>query len=532
MYARVCSGRLYPCAMQERAAFDLAALLNDLRRRAPFLAAIAVAAAALAFGLSQLQAQRYAASAHLLFRQVPNANAPERTAATNLALANLTTVVVRVRRRLGLTGVSLDELRDRIDLKPRGQADLVRVVASDGTAAGAARLANAFAGEVVTVRRESAQADVDRSITSIDRRLARTDPTSELAAGLRQRRRSLLIDRALADGGVEVADRATAPSHRAAPKPVRNGLIGGVLGLLLALALAVVLRAVDQRMSDQEAADLFGAPILARIPVHGSAPWRRQLHVDAFQLLRANVVATIGDDADRRGGRALREEAKGRVLVVTSPLPANGKSTVVARLGEALAGSGVRVLAIDTDLRKPTLARTFGMTDDQPGLAEVLVDDEVPTLLVQATSVPGLSVLSGGMRSAGVGTPVASPRRLLMVVDVLRFQADILLVDTAPVAIAAETSILAGSAAGVIVVLDARNLRRETLTATRDQLQRAGARVLGLVVNFSAPLSERALKDAYGGPYRAHVPDAASPAAGTDAPASVRESRRPTPQPS
>jgi len=518
--------------MQERAAFDLAGLLGDLRRRAPFLAAITVAAAALAFGLSQLQEERYAASADLLFRQDPNANAPERTAATNLALANLNAVVVRARRRLGLTGVSLDELRDRIHLEPRGQADLVRVVASDGTAAGAARLANAFAGEVVTVRRESAQADVDRGITSIDRRLARTDLKSELAAGLVQRRRSLLIDRALADGGVEIADRATAPSTSAAPKPVRNGLIGGALGLLLAMALVVLLRALDQRMSDQQAAEIFGAPILARIPVHGAAPWRCQLHADAFQLLRANVVAMMGDDADRRGGRALREEAMGRVLVVTSPLPANGKSTVVARLGEALAASGVRVLAIDSDLRKPTLARTFGMTDDRPGLAEVLVDDEVPTLLVQATSVPGLSVLSGGMMSAGVGTPIASPRRLLMVVDVLRFQADVLLVDTAPVAIAAETSILAGNAAGVIVVLDARNLDREALTATRDQLQRAGARVLGLVVNFSEPLSERALKEAYGGPYRPHAPTVASSAPATDAPAPDRESRRPTPQPS
>jgi capsular exopolysaccharide synthesis family protein len=520
--------------MPERPDFDLAGLLSELRGRARLLAAIAVAAAVLAFGASQLQDARYAATAELLFRQDPNENAPERTAATNLALANLNAVVVRVRSRLGLTGVPIAELRDRVELQPRGQADLVRVVASGGTAAGAARLANAFAEEVVNVRRETARADVDRGITSIDGRLARTDPKSELAAGLLQRRRSLLIDRALADGGVEIADRATPPSSRAAPKPVRNGLIGGVLGLLLAMVLVVLLRAVDRRMSDQDVAGLFGAPILARIPVNGSAPWRRQLHADAFQMLRANVVALVSGDADRLGGRALREEAKGRVLVVTSPLPANGKSTVVARLGEALAASGARVLAIDSDLRKPTLARAFGIEDDHPGLAEVLLDDQVPTQLVQATSVPGLSVLSGGVKIAGLGTPVASPRRLLLVVDVLRFQADILLVDTAPVAIAAETSILAGKAAGVIVVLDARHLDRDTLTATRDQLQRAGADVLGLVMNFAAPPNERALKDAYGGPYLAQAPQGtASSAPGNgELPASDHEPRRPTPQPS
>jgi len=518
--------------MGERVDLDLVELSRELRRRAWLVVTIAILAAGVAVGLSQLQNDRYAATADLLFKSDPNAYAPERAAATNLALASNDAVVVRVQRRTGLVGVSLDDLRERFELQPRGQADLLEVEASGSTAADAARLANAYADAVVTVRRENAQAQVSRTIGSLDARLANTDPATELAADLARRRKGLLVDKALAGGDAEVIDRASPPLERAAPRPVRNGIIGGVLGFVLAIMLVLLLRAFDRRMSDEEAVDLFGAPILARIPVAGGSAWRKQLFGDAFQFLRANVIALLSDQADSLGPRALREKARGPAIVVTSPMPTNGKSTTVARLGEALAASGARVLAIDADLRKPTLGRELGAKEGEPGLADALLGSLDPYTLVQPTAAAGLSVLSGGLASVGLGMPIASPRRLLHVVDLLRIRADVVLVDTAPVTIAAETSIVAAKAQGVIVVLDARDLDRATLTATRDQLQRAGAQVIGLVINFAESQNERVLKGAYGAPYRvaARMPSAAGRSGGDEPDALAENPRRSTTQ--
>ena len=523
--------------MAERADLDLAGLLAELRRRAWLVLAITAAAAVLAFLASQLQDDRYEATAELLFRGEPNANAPERSAATNLALANLDAVLVRVRRRLALD-LPPEELRERVELQPRGQADLLQIEASAATAAGAAQLANVFAAEVVAVRRETARDEVQRRIDSLDARLAEIDPKApaeaELTADLIERRKSLLVDKALVTGDVEVADGATPPRERAAPQPLRDAGIAGVLGVIVAVMLVALLRAVDRRLTERQATDLFGAPVLARVPVNGSKPWRRQLYDEAVRFLMANVVVLMADDEDKLAPGVAREEPRGRVLVLTSPLPATGKSSIVARLGEALAASGIRVLAIDGDLRKPTLARELGLPEDRPALAEVMLHDQSPARLLQEAGVGGLSVLTGAS-AAGSRGPVASPHRMLKMVEILRGQADLVLVDTAPVAIAAETSIFAARADGVIVVLDARNMVRETLTATRDQLQRAGARVLGLVLNFAEAPDERALKAAYGGSYGAAWRQA--PPAGPGAEADGRpptavgdEQGRPTPQ--
>ena len=84
----------------------------------------------------------------------------------------------------------------------------------------------------------------------------------------------------------------------------------------------------------------------------------------------------------------------------------------------------------------------------------------------------------------------------------LRSEADVILVDTAPVALAAETSIVTSVADDVIVVIDARDLRRDALEDTRDQLDRAGAKILGLVLNRTEVAEDRTLKSAYGRPYR------------------------------
>jgi capsular exopolysaccharide synthesis family protein len=477
--------------------FELGTVLAELRRRAGLIFLCTLLSAGLAFGLSQLVDERYDATADLLFVET-NPNAPERTAATNLALSSLDAVMFRVKRRLN-SDLPIDKLRDQFELEPRGQADIVRVKAEAATAGEAARRANILAEEVVAMRTERAQDTIQRQIDALDAQLAQVGDNEELAARLEQRKRDLEVDKALATGDVELADSAVPPLDPASPQPVRWAAIAGLLGLLISIGLAFALRSVQRRVGEKEVGEIFDAPILARVPTRGRKAWREQRYLEAFQFLRANVALKL----ERRAGADERHRA--RLIAITSPLPGNGKSTVVAALANALALNGSEVLAVDADLRKPLLGEEFGIPGQHHGLTEVLLGQADSQAYILSTPVPSVALLPGGRLGGNFAVAHATASRLPEVLDNLRSRADVVLIDTAPVALAAETSILTSLVDDVILVVDARDLRREALEDTRDQLARARANLVGIVVNRAELTEDRSLKSAYGRPYRLPV---------------------------
>jgi polysaccharide biosynthesis transport protein len=480
--------------MTERRDFELATVLGELRRRMWLILLCTFLSAGLAFGLSQLMDERYEATADLLFVET-NPNAPERTAATNLALASLDAVMFRVKERLN-SDRPVEDLSEEFELEPRGQADIVRVKAEADTAQAAANRANVFAAEVVALRREREQEAIERQIEALDAQVAEVADNPEVADRLEQRRRVLTVDQAVATGDVELADPAVPPVEPASPRPLRYAAIAGVLGLLIAAGIAIALRSVQRRVSEKDVAEIFDAPILARVPTRRRQAWREQRYLEAFQFLRANVALNLERRADAVAPR------RGRLIAITSPLPGNGKSTVAAALADALAINGSDVLAVDADLRKPFLGREFGIEELHPGLAEMLLGNDDVGAYIKQTPIQSVALLPGGRLGADFAVAHATSSRLPQVLDELRSRADVVLIDTAPVALAAETSILTSVVDDVILVVDARDLRRDALEETRDQLARARANVVGVVVNRTELSEDRSLKSAYGRPYR------------------------------
>jgi polysaccharide biosynthesis transport protein len=500
--------------MTERRDLELATVLAELRRRTWLIVLCTVLSAVAAYAISQLLDERYEATADLLFQE-SDPSSPERTAATNLALASLDAVMFRVKRRLN-SDESIDDLREQFSLEPRGQADIVRVQATAGSAERAATLANVLAEEVVAMRRERAQDAIQRQIDALNAQLSQLGSSEDLADRLEQRRRGLEVDKALATGDVEIADPAVPPADPSAPRPLLYAFIAGVLGLLISIGLVLALRTVQRRVGEKEVSEIFGAPILARVPTRKRRAWREQLYLEAFQFLRANVALRL----ERRTGADMPR--KGRLIAVTSPLPGNGKSTVVAALADALAIGGSEVLAVDGDLRKPSLALEFGIQELHPGLAEVLLGHDEANAYFVPTPVPSVTLLPGGRLVADFAVAHATSSSLPEVFATLRARADVVLIDTAPVALAAETSIMTSIVDDVIVVVDARDLRREALQDTRDQLERAGANLLGIVINRTEVADDRTLKSAYGRPYRtAMEPRAPIPEPVEDKPGSL-----------
>lgn len=487
--------------------FDFFRLTGQIWRRKWLVLLCGIVAGVAGWALSHLQATSYTASSDLLFKET-NTFSPERTAATDLALASLTQVLIAVKQDLH-THLSIDDLRSRVDVTPQGQADLVRISGHAPTAAGAVRLTNTFANAVVAARRARAQAADQRQFDVLNQQIATTPPNSAFAAALVARRRSLQVSQALETGGVQVVAPAVPPLSPSSPKPVRNGIIAGFLGLLIGAVLVLTLRRYGRRMTTKELSEILGVPVLAEIPLSGRREWRRQRHLEAFHMLRVGLSL-----AARRAGENPSPQAKagsvatspgGYAIAITSALAGDGKTTVTANVAVALASADESVAAVDVDLRNPALAHSFGMTDGRLGIADVLVGDVDIDSVLRETSTPGLTLISGGI-DTGAAVSCATPARLATVVAQLRSRASLVLLDTAPVPISAETSDVAAVADGVVLVVDTRVATRSDLEATRDQLTRAGAKLIGVVVNRTEPPEGKRHGYGYGGRYRYGTP--------------------------
>jgi Mrp family chromosome partitioning ATPase len=363
-------------AMSGSLGMDLPRFLALVRARRGLIAGIVVAAASLALVWSLTQPSRYRADADLLFSHTATADAiitggatdtgevPERAAATNLALASLDTVAANVKRRFRGTA-TVQELKDAVSVKAQGDSDVATVTAQWDSPTQAAAVANAFASEIVALRRSAAQADIQRAINAVAARIPPTPKTpaeTALADSLQAKIADLTALKEATSGNVSVVERATPPASRSSPKPLRNAVIAGFVALILALFIVVLLARFDDRIHDEEElADLMGASVLARIPEVARS--KRPTHVwkadqdpwflEAFEFLRLNL-------------QLMAHDGDCPVVAVTSPTTADGKSTVVAWLARSLALSGDEVVAVDLDLRKPEL-HAYLNADQRPG---------------------------------------------------------------------------------------------------------------------------------------------------------------------
>jgi polysaccharide biosynthesis transport protein len=512
---------------------DFQVVVRALSRRWRLIALITIVSAGLALGVSLILPDRYEASADLLFREAdpapnidPNeplperSQAPERIAATNLALASLDRVATRVETKLK-TDLTAKELRDRVELDPQGQADIVTITATGDSPAQAARIANAFANEVVAARRDAARQKIQRVIDAINAKLAATESSDALAGELNRRAEQLEVERQLETGEVEIAEPAVPPREKSSPKPARNTAIGLLLGLILGSLLAILLQRFDRRVeSEAEVGELFDAPVIARVPVERASGWERELFSESFQFLRANLQLRDPD-------------SNYRTIAVTSALPGNGKSTVAARLAEALALSGSEVVIVDCDLRRPTLHEYYAVSAHD-GVTSALVGLHDPVDMLRPTYIPTVRLLPAGPLMPLPPSVLAGTKGMGDVLSRLSRVADYVIVDTSPVTIGADASAIASCVDATIVVVDIESVGRDVLAAANEQLRAARANIVGVVINRADILhKDQAYRGYYGRSGRtlyAEDPEAESPAAPRAAPAAPAAS--PPPEPS
>lgn len=275
-----------------------------------------------------------------------------------------------------------------------------------------------------------------------------------------------------------VTDRATFNDSPASPKLLLNYAAAAVIGLLLGIALAVLRDLLDHTMKTfEEVEQVAGAPVMASVAfdksvqrtpllsdVQGFSP-----RAEAFRLLRTNL-------------QYLDLDEQPRALVISSPLPGEGKTSTSTNLAVALAQAGRRVLLLDGDLRRPRIAELLDL-ESKVGLTTVLVGKTTLAESIQVHQPTGLAFLAGGPIPPNP-TEVLQAAATRALIERVRDMFDIVIIDAPPLLPVADAAILARAADGALLVCRHGKTTEEELAGAATRLETVGARLFGVVVNM------------------------------------------------
>ncbi|MEU9865562.1 polysaccharide biosynthesis tyrosine autokinase [Streptomyces sp. NPDC047971] len=276
-----------------------------------------------------------------------------------------------------------------------------------------------------------------------------------------------------------VTEKASVPKKPVSPDRLLALAFGVLGGLLLAAGIVALREALDTTVKTSEAlGELTALPVLAAIPYDKSAGRKRialeaastSPRAEAFRKLRANLQFAQVDDPPR-------------VIVVTSALPGEGKTTTSVNLALSLADAGLRTCLVDADLRRPSVAPTFGLVEGA-GLTTVLIG-QAATEDVMQQAAGRLAVLTSGTLPPNP-TELLSCGRMAEVLRELADTYDIVVVDSAPLLPVADTLGLSPLTDGVLLVVSASKTGRDQIVDAADSLHRIGVPVLGTALNMSS----------------------------------------------
>ena len=270
-----------------------------------------------------------------------------------------------------------------------------------------------------------------------------------------------------------IIETAQIPGAPVRPKRVQSVIFACLIGLFVGLCLALLQEFLDDRINTVADADrVLQLPSLGHVPALTAAdahllPQMKGLDPasESYRVLRTNIhFATV--------------DAPARTLLVTSTNPGEGKTTTAANLAFAMAMDGKKVILVDTDLRRPALHKLLDLPP-VPGLTDVLLG-HAP--LAPQEIMSGLSVLTAGSTPPNPGELLNS-RKFRNLVATLTEQADVVIFDSPPALVAADSAILASQMDGTILVVETGSTKKASARRALETLRHARATVLGIAYN-------------------------------------------------
>ncbi|MFD2793544.1 polysaccharide biosynthesis tyrosine autokinase [Promicromonospora vindobonensis] len=342
------------------------------------------------------------------------------------------------------------ELGSRVQAAPVTDTVLIDITATDADPAAAARIANAVAASLAE--------RVDELET----------PQQAGASPVR----------------LQLAREAAAPSRASYPNIPVLILAGLLLGTALGVALAALREIADTRVrSEQDLRRITDSAVIGTVTMDDEA--RRNPLAGRTDPYRAP------SEAFRRLGTNLQYldlDGGPQALVVTSSVPDEGKTTSAINLAITLADANAKVLLIDADLRRPSVAWHLGI-EESVGLTTLLIQRATIEDVVQPWGSAGLFVIPSGAVPPNPAELVGSKAMARLILQMgERF--DYVIIDTPPLLQATDAALIARMTTGVLVVAGTGRLRREQLRQSLANLSAVSARVLGIVLNVAGRTAE------------------------------------------
>lgn len=479
------------------------------------LVLVTVLAGAAAYFLSSQTTPVYQAASTVLINEAPSTRTAdyaslltsERLTQTYSQLITKKPVVEGVITLLSLD-LGVTELQRMIQVSPVRDTQLIEIRVDDTDPARAAQIANAL----VTVFAQQNQAlqaaryadtkdslaqqldelnkriqDNNNALLAIGDDEARKSERDRLDTILTQDRQTyayllqtyeqVRLAEAQTTSNVIQAEPASVPTIPIRPRTAQNTLIAAVVGLALAMGAVLLIEALDDTIKGpDEVSREVGVPVLGVISRHETEA-NRPITVDAprspvseaFRALRTNIQFASVD----RGMRT---------LLVTSPSPSEGKTTISVNLAVVLSQSGRSVVLMDADLRRPKLHKRMGVPN-RAGLSNLFVQQQIYLEgAIQKTETPNLKLITSGDLPPNPAELLGS-EKMHTILQLLGEQVDTVIVDSPPIMAVTDAAVLAPKMDGVVIVVKPGQTKLAALRTCVDQLRRAGGNLMGVVIN-------------------------------------------------
>jgi Mrp family chromosome partitioning ATPase/capsular polysaccharide biosynthesis protein len=487
--------------------FTLRGYFGALRRNKWLILALAVIGILAGFGYTRLQSKSYSATASLAVtdpsqqlaliggQYVPN-QTPLQLASAAAPQVTRPAVTQAVTRSLG-GSVKASDLAG-VQVAVDANSYVLHITASSSTANQAAAIANAYAQQDAAISNAQARAQYAADGKALHSQLAHTSPTSpEFLTNVETESRLSQLSKLAKP--ITVSNLATPPGSPSSPKTTTDTLAGLLLGLLLGIALATMRDALDRRLRhSREVVKVLDHPVLGHIRSEalgragtsaggtGGLGPLAPADQESFRILRQNIVY-------------LGAAGSGRTVLVTSAMAEEGKSTVAACLAVATAEAGARTLLVECDLRRPVLAKRFGLRES-PGLSDYLTGHASPEQILQPVAgiVPrgngadpahanghlgasNLVCITAGTTAPGPAELMASDAFHSFLREVAAVY-DSVILDTPPLLPVADTLAIVPDVSMLLVCVRLDRTTRDQARAAQSALARLPERPIGLVL--------------------------------------------------
>ncbi len=300
------------------------------------------------------------------------------------------------------------------------------------------------------------------------------------------------VSAALNAASISIIDHAVIASFPVEPNKRRIIMTGGLAGLIFSIFLAFGLEALDDTLKTSEDIETFSPfHTLGAVPhFQEVASSTRVTGVNKRQTPARLITLTAPESLAAEAFRSLRSsillssaDRRTKVILITSSFMSEGKSTLSANIAITLAQRGARVLLVDSDLRRSTQHKVFGLEGPRGGFSNLLSQVDAQDVYVTPNpELPTLTLLPAGPKPPNPAELLAS-NRMAELVRQWREEYDHVIIDSAPILMVSDSLALAARADGAVLVVRAGLTRKKAILRSFDILNRSNIRILGAVMN-------------------------------------------------